>query len=263
MRFIVFLFCVPILLSAQKFPYRKLKEVKIQSNITGISVDRLGGFYTISNCRIEQYDPEGSLTQTFKPTSCHPTELLEAWPLMRIYAYQNFKQQFTIFTNHLEEVDKLDIDPSFAIEPQLAAPSTDLRHYWILDMDNSIKRISLNAHTVDIESDTLKSVSKEFVHIREYQNLLFLLHKSLGIYVVNNLGKLIFKIPAKNTNYFSFAGEDLYYLEGNQIHFYDIFTRDKYSIEVPPGFKYAVATDERLVLIKDSKADIYEFSPRK
>ena len=252
-----------VVLKAQQQINRKIKEVKLQSKIKGISVDRLGGFYTVGDCSIEQFDPNGKLVKSFQLDECYPTELLEAWSYVRLYAYQNYKQQFTIFNSHLEEVEELNIDPSFAVEPRLATPSTDLTHYWILDVDNSIKRVSLKSNSVDIESEAVKSIKGKFLHLREYQNMLFLLHENSGIYVLDHLGKLAFQVPVQKTNYFSFAGEDLYYLQDNRVHFFDIFTRDKYTIDVGPEFKFAIATDEKLILIKDGKAEIYEFSPRK
>jgi hypothetical protein len=264
MRYTLFLILIPIaLLNAQHVVQKKLKELKLQPKVTNISVDRLGGFYVVGECGVEQFDPEGKLTKKYKLDDCNTTDLLEAWSLMRIYAYQNYKQQFTVFNNHLEEVVKLDIDPSFAVEPQLATPSYDLRHYWILDIDNSINRVSLNSNSVDIETETLKSIDGKFLHMREYQNLLFLLHEKSGIFVIDKLGKLVFRIPDLKTNYFSFAGEDLYYLQNNKVHFFDIFTRDTYSVDVPSDFKFVIATDERLVLIKDGVAEIHEFRPKK
>jgi hypothetical protein len=259
LTFSLFLFSV----NAQEFPYKKIRETKLPSKVNRISVDRLGGFYIVGDCGVEQFDPEGIHKKSYKLSSCNAIELLEAWPLMRICAYQNYKQQFTIFDSHLEEVEKLDIDPAFAVEPKLASLSTDLKYYWILDVDNSIKRVNINSRLVDIESDALKSKTGKFVHMREYQNMLFVLNENSGIYVINKLGTLIFEISASNVNYFSFAGEDLYFLTGKQVRFYDIFTKDSYSIDVPAGNKFVVATDERLILLKDGVAEIFEFSPQK
>ena len=248
---------------AQVAAVKKIKEIKLQSKVSTITVDRLGGFYTVSDCKIEQFSPEGELQKTFSRDRCNPTELMEAWPLMRIFAYQNYKQQFTLFSSHLEVVDNLDIDPSYAIEPQLAAPSSDLRHYWILDLDNSIKRISLYTNTVDIETESLKSIPGKFIFLRDYQNMLFLLHESQGIFVLNNLGNLVFKIPTDKISYFNFAGEDLYYLKEDRVKFFNIFNKDTYEVKVPIGYKFAIATDEKLILLKDGKAEINEFKPLK
>jgi hypothetical protein len=251
------------ILSGQQLIRKKIKDVKVQAKVTNVSVDRLGGFYTVGDCGIEQFDPEGKFVKSYNYLDCNSTELLEAWLYVRIYAYQNYKQQFTIFNSHLEEIDKLDIDPSFAVEPHLATISTDLRHYWILDMDNSVKRVNLKTKSVDIESDAVKTVHGKFLHIREYQNMLFLLHENSGVYVLDQLGKLAFQVPVEKTNYFSFSGEDLYFLKDNKVYFFDIFTRDTYTIDVAEGFKFVIATDEKLILIKDGRAEIFEFSPRK
>lgn len=248
---------------AQQAPLKKINEIKIQSNVEHISVDRLGGFYTVSDCSIEQYDAEGKRLKKYSLTDCEQTDLLEAWPLMRVYAYQNSKQQFLILDHVLELVEVLKIDPAFAVEPQLAAPSPDLKAYWILDMDNSIKKIDIGSQTVSLESEALKDVKGPFTHLREYQSMLFVLDVNSGIYIINKLGKLVSKIEARGIQYFSFAGEDLYYLNDNQLHFYDIFTKEIYSIEVPVGIKFCVATDEKLILIKDLVAEIFAFTPRK
>ena len=249
--------------NAQKFPYKKLKEIKLQDKVTKISVDRLGGFYTVRDCGVEQYDPNGIFKNSYKIAVCNSIELLEAWPLVRLYAYQNKNQQFVVFDSHLEPLEKIDIDQSFAVEPQLACPSADLKSYWILDIDNSIKRVDLNSKSVNLESEELKSATGKFIYMREYQNMLFLLNANSGIYVMTKLGSLIFKVPETGINYFSFLGEDLYYLKGTELHFYNIFTMETHAVEVPAGFKFAVATDVRLILIKDGLAEVFEFSPPK
>jgi hypothetical protein len=242
---------------------KKIREVKLQANVKAISVDRLGGFYTSNDCGIEQFDPEGKLKARYNPKGCTSTQLLEAWALARIYAYQKEKQQFIVFDSKMDILEVMPIDPSFAVEPQLATPTSDLKSYWILDIDNSLKKVDLNTKSVSLESEDLKNIKGRFIHIREYQGMLFILNVESGIYIINKLGKLIHTIDASNLSYFSFAGEDLYYLRGNQLHFYDIFSQDSYSIEISVGYKFAVATDERLILIKDGLAEMFEFTPRK
>jgi hypothetical protein len=249
--------------TAQPFPYKKLKDIKIQADIQRISVDRLGGFYTVSNCTIEKFSPEGKLEKKSSISECTRIALLEAWALMRIYGYDKQKQQFLIFDHQLELVDNLAIDPAFAVEPQLATPSPDLKSYWILDIDNSLKKIDLKSQTVVLESDELKGTTQQFAFMREYQSFLFLLDPESGIYIINRLGKLISKIEAKDLSYFSFSGEDLYYQKDNLLHFYDIFSKDSYSIELPTNTKFIVATDERLIIFRPNQAEIFEFSPRK
>jgi hypothetical protein len=247
----------------QESRLKKFREVKLQMRVDRISVDRLGGFYTMNDCGIEQFDAQGKTQNKYSPKPCQQADLLEAWPLMRIYDYQKTEQQFLVFDHNLDVVDILKIDPAFAVEPQLATPSPDLKSYWILDINNSVKKIDLASNTVSLESECLKNIQGQFIFLREYQSMLFVLDFNSGIYMINKLGQLVSSIDVEGIRYFSFAGEDLYYLQENKLHFYDIFNRDTYSIEVPPGNKFAIATDEKLILIKDGLAEIFEFAPKK
>jgi hypothetical protein len=249
-------------LSASAQQLKKLRDVKLPAAVDCISVDRLGGFYTVTDCGIDKFDPEGKAVGKYRPRGCTTTELVEAWGNARVFAFQKSHPRFIVFNPEMEILDFISIDPAFAVEPQLAAPAPDMSSFWILDVDKSVKKIDGASRTVSFETDTLKSVKGNFVYMREYQNMLFLLEPSTGIHVLNKLGQPLSKIDATNINYFNFAGEDLYYLKDNQVYFYDIFSKDTYSISVTPGYKFVVATDERLILIKDGAAEVFAFTPR-
>jgi hypothetical protein len=258
--------CVWILLFLSLNSYgqqlKKLREIKLPPTVDRISVDRLGGFYTVNDCGIHKFSPEGKEESAYRPRGCHPTQLVEAWGYARVFAFRKDEMRFVVFDPKMEILDYTLIDPSLAIEPQLATPAPDLNSFWILDIDNSVKKFDAAIRTITLESDTLKFVKGKFTHMREYQGMLFLLERETGIYVLNKLGQLISKIDVTGINYFSFAGEDLYYLKDNQVYFHDLFSKDSYSIIVSPGYEFVVATDERLVLIKDGKAEVFAFTPR-
>lgn len=241
---------------------KKLRDIKLPAKVERISVDRLGGFYTVNDCGIDKFDPDGKAVRKYQLNGCTPTELCEAWGNARVFAFQKAHPRFIVFNPEMEILDLISIDPAFAVEPQLAAPAPDMSSFWILDVDKSVKKIDGKSHTVSFETDTLKSVRGNFVYMREYQNMLFLLEPNSGIYVLNKLGQPISRIEATNINYFNFAGEDLYYLKGNQVYFYDIFSKDSYSVDVPAAYKFVIATDERLILIKDGQGEVYQFTPK-
>lgn len=258
--YLMFVFCIGSIHSiAQNFPYKKLKEGKFSGSIDRISVDRLGGFYLVTNCGINQYDPEGNELSSYRPRGCTPTELFEAWGYARLYGFQKAKSQLTVFNKDLELLEPRAIDPAFAVEPQLAAPASYEHSYWILDVDNSIKKINTNTNSVEFESDTLLGMPHQFAHMRDYQNLFFLLDKNTGIFVFNKFGKLISRLAAQGVTYFNFAGEDLYFVENNTLRFINIYSKDAYEIPLPEGVRFCVVTDERLVLIKEKHFEVYEF----
>lgn len=258
--FIVVLLLSALTVSAQEL--KKLRDINLPATVDRISVDRLGGFYTVHDCGINKFDPEGKAVHKYQPRGCMPTELVEAWGNARVFAFQKSHPRFIVFNPEMEILDFISIDPAFAVEPQLATPAPDMSSFWILDIDKSLKKIDGASRTVSFESDTLKSITGNFSYMREYQNMLFLLEPSTGIFVLNKLGQLIATIQATNINYFNFAGEDLYYLKDNAVYFYDIFSKDTYSVSVPASYKFVVATDERLILIKDGHAEVFAFTPK-
>jgi hypothetical protein len=242
---------------------KKLKDIKLPSRIDRISVDRLGGFYTVNSCGIDKFSPEGKAEGKYRPRGCTDSELVEAWGYARVFAYQKSKQQFIVFDPTMDILDFKVIDPSSAVEPQLATPAPDLNSFWVLDIDNSVKKFDAAIKTVTLEFETLRNVNAKFIYMREYQGMLFLLEPATGIYVLNKMGQHIATIDAANIKYFSFAGEDLYYLKDDAVFFYDIFSKDKYSITIPSGYEFVVATDERLILIKGGSGEVFQFEPKK
>lgn len=250
---------------AQVLSSKKLHQSKITlQKVERISVDRLGGFYLSSACGLEKFDPEGHEKEKYRFSKCTATELLEAWNLFRIYGFQRATRSFKIYDQYLTVNEEIKIDSAFAIEPLLATPSNDNRSYWILDVDYSLKKIDLYNKKVIFETESVFNPNKKynFIHAREFQNFLFLLDEAEGIFVLNNVGRFVKKIDAKGANYFSVLGEDIYFLKDNKVHFFDIYTEETYSVDVPAYTKFVVATDERLVLIKDKLIEVYAFTPK-
>ena len=96
---------------------------------------------------------------------------------------------------------------------------------------------------------------------REYQNFVFLLDKKEGIKIYNGVGSLIKTIPQSGLSYFNFIGEELYYLKGNTIQLFDLFTAETREIKLPESAYFALITDERLFLVRHKAVDIYEYKP--
>lgn len=253
---------ITVTISAVGQSLKKLRDVQLPIAAKAISVDRLGAFYLISDCSIVKCNPEGQAIQQIQLKPCEPITALEAWGLARIFAYQNKKQQLVLLNPELEILEERTIEPTAALEPRLAIPCPDMNSYWVLDIDNTLRKFDATAGTITLETEALKTVATKITHLREYQNELFALDPPQGIFILNKMGELINKLPIPNINYFSFAGEDLYYLKDNQVHFYNLFNGDSYAVDVPAAYQFAVATDERLILIKDKQAEVFAFQPK-
>jgi hypothetical protein len=241
---------------------KKIKDLKLKS-VAQVSVDRLGNFFVIAKSgSIKKYDSQGKETASVK--NVHPT-LLEPWYHPVIFLYDHQKQTISTYGRHFENEKITGLDPAWAIEPALACPSNDNK-IWIYDSsDASLKKV--NPHTQEVMSefsiDTTQLKSKpHFTHLREYQSMLFLLDPAAGIFIFNNIGKLINHIHTPGLFHFNFFGEELYYLHENKIMFYDLYTEEKRSISIDPGFLFALVTDERVLLVNQKKGSLYEFYPQ-
>ena len=96
---------------------------------------------------------------------------------------------------------------------------------------------------------------------REYVGFVFSRNPRNGIFIFINLAKHIKTVEGKGIHHFSFLGEELYYLMGGNIHFFDLFSGETRQMALEKNVHFALFTDERLVLIRHKTIDIFEFKP--
>jgi hypothetical protein len=244
---------------------KKLYEFE-ETKITTVAIDRLGEFYLqVENQSIKKYNTEGKYLATFEPqtdsvTSLHP------WNPLNVFLYNRNTKTLLFLDRSLKVVQKIIIEPSLAIEPWLACAGNNNTNYWLYDKaDFSLKKINLANETILSEIDLTRlytSQVPDVVYLREYQNLLFLLDKNAGIKIISITGKLIQSLPSSGISNFSFVGEELYYFTQSKIKFYDLYTQQQHEIEVDKETKFALATDERVILVSTlGKVSVWEFKP--
>jgi hypothetical protein len=245
-----------------QIPLKKIKEFK-SSEIIQSSVDRLGNFFLVLKMgSIKKYDPQGKVTASLKEKNI---TLLEPWYHPSIFIYNKKKQSYATYGRNFENESQTPIEPAWAIDPALVCPSNDNK-LWLFDQaDASIKKVNPLTSEVLIEFsvDTTKFKTKpDFTQLREYQSMIFLLDKNSGIVILSNIGKQINKIEKVGIGNFNFFGEELYYLDGNSIKLFDLYTEETREIKVEGNNKFALVTDERIILVnKMNRVLVLEFKP--
>jgi hypothetical protein len=243
-------------------PLKKIKEFKA-AEVVQVSVDRLGSFFLVlKNSSIKKYDLDGKIIATLKRKNI---TLIEPWYHPVIFTYDKKKQAYTTCGRHFENGSTTSVDPAWAIEPSLICPSNDNK-LWLFDQaDASIKKVNPFTSEVltEFSIDTTKFKNKpEFTYLREYQNMIFLLDKNSGILLFNNIGKQINKIEKVGILNFNFFGEELYYLDNDSIKLFDLYTEEIREIKVEGENKFALVTDERIVLINNrNRVLLFDFQP--
>jgi hypothetical protein len=227
------------------------------------AVDRPGELYLVSrDSAILRYDINGKLQQ--KGSMPFLPEIFDPHDGARLFAFDFNTKQYLFFTPSFSfQTAPTRPDSAFAIDPAFACASGD-RDLVIFDSaDGSLKKIDLKQQRMLFESvlpDTAVNF-KAITAIREYQNFIFVLDAEKGIRIFNMMGRLLKVIPGANIPYFNFLGEELYYPQGESLHFFNLFTTGSRIIALPHPARFALLTDERLYLVSDTSTGIFSFQP--
>lgn len=239
----------------------KLKEFKA-TQVTRVTVDRLGNFFLVnSQGKIKKYDATGKLVASVKQPSL---ALIEPWYHPSIFIYTRKNQTYSIYGRNFENRKDYIIEPALAIEPTLVCPTHDNK-LWILDKaDWSLKKVNPLTNQVlqEFTLDTsVLNASSDFVYLREYLNLIFLVDKNSGILILNHLGKVIETLKIQNLQQIYFFGDELYYYENNSLTFFNLLTEERHSIKLPEATVQAVITDELIITLNSSnRISLYSYT---
>jgi hypothetical protein len=256
-RLVVFFLCLITHLTYAQRSGKLIKNIRVKSPVQA-SVDRLGNFYVLqANGITKKISPEGVLIAQHKGQ--HVPELLEPWNPLRIFSYYRFAQRLEFWNYELKTMGTEPLDPSIAIQPVLVCPTPE-NNLWVIDQaDRSVKKINQQTHHIDIEF-RLSTEAGVPQAMREYQNLLIIRDDKNQIEIYTSVGNRIKYIQGTQIKNFNVAGEDVYYLDGDTIHFYHLFTEEKNQVKLSSDALFAIVTDERLLVVRKSRAEIFAFS---
>ncbi len=255
----IFFLLTPWFCVAQK----KINTVQVSDSITFATTDRPGELYIqTKGGHLQKFDINGKLVALYQGVNT-PT-LFEARDGSRLFAFYKDSRYYAYLNPSFNESASFLIDSAFVINPLLACSSGDY-NVWILDgADNTLKKI--NPRTPALEAEGVLPVNvladiSTITNIREYQGFLFLLDPKKGIHVVNPIGKWIKTIETPNLSYFNFLGEELYFLSGQQLVFFNLFTAEKREVKLDKKYTHVLVTDERLFAIQHKTIEILPYSP--
>ncbi len=237
---------------------RKIKTLEVSDTIRYAAVDRPGELYIVTTSgQLQKFDTDGKLVALHKDKPV-PT-LFDPRDGSRLFAFFRETRQYNFLNPSFEAVQAFSIDSSFATEPWLACVSGD-HNIWLFDAaDWTLKKLNTTTGALSVEEaiETKSRQKSTYTFLREYQGFLFLLDVSEGILIFNSVGKHIRTIEVKNLSYFNFLGEELYYLQGDTLRFFDLFTTETREQKLATPGNFALITDERFFLIRKNIIEIY------
>lgn len=236
------------------------------SSPTTISQDRNGYIYMLDPLHnLVRLDSLGRPIDTFSPPTRGRISNIEAWNPMKILLFYEDRQSLLLLDRFLRPISTTDLrDINYEGIAKAATLSSD-DSFWLFDETNlTLSKLDLRLRKVTVETPLNLILDRERFDVRqlrEYQNMLYLLDYNNGIYVFDNLGNYKKSIPFKGISYIGFRGNKLYFVQEGQLHFYDLYTSEKQSVDLPQEKQYitALAGDNHLYLFTKEEVSIYNW----
>jgi len=243
---------------------KKIKSFKVEEAVTFAAVDRAGDFYVVLKTgEIQKFDKDGTKLASYKGkpnlTSFDPTNAI------RLLTYYMDDHEYAWLSPSLSNPnpDFEKLDPSWAVEPSLICIAGDY-NLWILDKaDWNLKKINPRLSTTIVEFSITKDIpNPQITMMKEYLNFIFLINAEKEILAYNAIGKMVRKIEVQHLRNLNFLGEELYYQQGNVLHFFDLYTAEKRTLALTSPYDKVLLTDERMFAVTGGNTvDIFEFKP--
>ena len=261
--------CLLSFLSISAFaqPFRVLDSVEVAHET--ISVDSYGNVYvTTSRGVILRYDSLLQLLPTnYSPEKNIAISLLEARNSLRIVAFCRDNQEYTFVDRFLTSIETATFSEQEVGFARLVAPALD-NQLWVLDdTDFSLKKYAMQQEKTVIKTslDLLVGVgSYDFVFLTEYQNQVFLVDKTNGILVFDNMGTFRRKLPIKNATYLSFDWETAWFTDGYELIGEHLYKEETKRIPLPLQYqkitKKVILLGTKCYLFTGTKIILLDFS---
>lgn len=259
------LFSAILLFSMQVSRAQSLKIINTIAleEVKEVSIDRKGNlFYSDEKGNIKMLNRVGELIHSFSPQKTGQVSLIEAWPTLRVFVFYRDLQEYLFLDRFLASGPRYEFDNELIGFVSMATVSND-NGLWLLDdSDYTLKKLDLNFNEITVNSslNTLFTSEKIAVnYMREYQNMLFLNDKNSGILVFDNYGNYIKKLPFTGLEYFSFKGDELYFLKQNTIHFYNLYNFQERKIDLPANkaYQYVFMAGNDITLLSEDTLEKY------
>jgi hypothetical protein len=224
-------------------------------SIGAASIDRRGTLYlTDRDNNLRQLSRDGQPLNTYSPPQPGHVSVLEAWNQNSLLVFYDDRQQVLLLDRFLAPLSEIRLADYIdgTVRTATLAPDGLL---WLFDESNLVLR-EFDPQALRVVQSTpldllIGRSRPDFRFLRQYQNNLYLVDRTTGIFVFDNLGNYRKKLPFPGLDFVTFRGDELVYLGGGQLHFFHLYNLTERTQPLPPDLD---ATTVRQVLLGDQYA---------
>lgn len=219
------------------------------------SLDRRGTLYLADrDNNLRQLTRDGQPLNTYSPAQPGHVAVVEAWNQNSLLIFYDDRQQVLLLDRFLAPLSEIRLADYLdgTVRTATLAPDGLL---WLLDESAlALREFDPQALRV-VQSTPLDLIigrsRPDFRFLRQYQNNVYLVDHTSGIFVFDNLGNYRKKLPFAGLDFITFRGDELVYLSGGQLHFFHLYNLTERTQPLPPGLD---AGTVRQVLLGDQLA---------
>jgi hypothetical protein len=219
------------------------------------SVDRRGTLYLADkDNNLRQLTTAGQPLNTYSPAQPGHVAVLEAWNQNSVLVFYDDRQQVLLLDRFLAPLSEIRLADYVdgTVRTATLAPDGLL---WLLDESNLVLR-EFDPQALRMVQNTpldllIGRSRPDFRFLRQYQNNIYLVDRTSGIFVFDNLGNYRKKLPFTGLDFITFRGDELAYLSGGQLHFFHLYNLTERTQPLPADLD---ATTVRQVLLGDQYA---------
>jgi hypothetical protein len=219
------------------------------------SLDRRGTLYLADqDNNLRQLARDGQPLNTYSPTQPGHVAVVEAWNQNSLLVFYDDRQQVLLLDRFLAPLSEIRLADYIdgTVRTATLAPDGLL---WLLDESAlTLREFDPQALRV-VQSTPLDLIigrsRPDFRFLRQYQNNVYLVDHTSGIFVFDNLGNYRKKLPFIGLDFITFRGDELVYISGGQLHFFHLYNLTERTQAMPAGLD---ATTVRQVLLGDQLA---------
>ncbi|GAB3834206.1 hypothetical protein [Hymenobacter jeollabukensis] len=228
------------------------------------SLDRRGNLYvTDARNSLRQFGPDGQPLATYSPPLVGHTGSVEAWNAAKILVYYDDRQELLVLDRFLAPIGGTrfsEIIDNGLIRLATIAPDDNL---WLLNESNlTLLQYSSAQQRVTVATplDVLLGRTKpDFRFLREYQNNLYLVDRTSGVWVFDNLGNFRKRLPISGLSWAGFRGDELYYLRDGLLHFYHLYSFQERTVLLPaPDATQVLVGEHYLYILTPTGFSVYQ-----
>jgi hypothetical protein len=223
-------------------------------NVGVASLDRRGVLYlSDQDNNLRQLARDGQPLNTYSPAQPGHVAVIEAWNQNSLLVFYDDRQQVLLLDRFLAPLSEIRLADYLdgTVRTATLAPDGLL---WLLD-ESALTLREFDPQALRMVQSTpldliIGHSRPDFRFLRQYQNNLYLVDHTSGIFVFDNLGNYRKKLAFTGLDFITFRGDELVYISGGQLHFFHLYNLTERIRSLPTALD---ATTVRQVLLDDQR----------